>query len=322
MLPKIEPSSLWNARHQPLVIVGPTATGKTAIAIALAAQINGEIINADSVQVYRGLNIGAAKPTLREREKITFHLLDVVDPDENFTVAAWKAQAEAAIEDIFRRGKQPIICGGTGLYIRALLDNWSMAATPADPQIRDRLQAELCVIGAQALHTRLAHVDPVTAARLHPNDTVRILRALEVYLVKGTPISVYQAEDRINRPPRQAIRFGLTLSRPALYERIDRRVNVMLQSGLEAEVRALLAKGYSPALSSLRSLGYSEMVDHILGNMENDEAVEAIKLHTRQFAKRQQTWFNADKSITWLESVDKSPDQVAAQIKESAQSAI
>lgn len=314
MSPELPSSQLWNAKRQPLVLVGPTATGKTAIAVELAAQINGEIVNADSVQVYRGLNIGAAKPDISERQNIPFHLVDIVDPDENFTAADWKSQAEAAIEDIFRRGKQPIICGGTGLYVRALLDDWSMAATPADPQVREALQIDLQQAGKQALYDRLSHIDAETATRLHPNDTVRILRALEVYLVTGIPISVYQAEDRRTRMPRESIRFGITLPRPTLYERIDHRVNAMLCDGLEAEVRSLLAKGYSPTLSSLRSLGYKEMGDYILGNIALEETVEAIKLHTRQFAKRQQTWFKADTLITWMDGTELSPLQCAEQI--------
>ena len=319
---------LWSGERQPVVIVGPTATGKTDAALAFAERIGGEIVNADSVQVVRGLDIGSAKPTQGERERVPFHLLDVVAPDEPFTVADWKTRAEAAIEDIFARQRQPIVCGGTGLYIRALLDDWSLAATPADADTRKNLLAELEEAGAPALHASLQTIDPATAARLHPNDAVRILRALEVYRVTGKPISVYQAEDRQTRPPRRAYRFGLTLPRPQLNARIERRVDAMIAAGLEAEVRGLLAQGYTPALSSLRSLGYREMAAYINGETKETDSplvtladtIEEIKHNTRRFAKRQQTWFRADTLIQWIdigemiEGVESS--QIAANIME------
>lgn len=303
----IEQSLLW-------VLVGPTATGKTETAIALAKLIDGEIISADSVQVYRGMDIGAAKPTREEREEIPFHLIDVVDPDVNFTAADWKTQAEAAIHSIVGRHKQPIICGGTGLYVRALLDDWHMATTPANPQVREQLTAELKQIGPQVLHARLSRVDGETAARLHPNDYVRIIRALEVYLVTGTPISVYQEEDRRTRVPRPAIRIGLILPRPSLYERIDRRVHAMIDAGLEAEVRQLLEKGYTPSLASMRSLGYNEMAAYLAGTTTLNEAIDAIKMNTRRYSKRQQTWFKTDTLISWIDVTDLTSTQLAAKI--------
>ena len=299
------------------VLVGPTATGKTEAAIALAKQVDGEIISADSVQVYRGMDIGTAKPSREERGNIPFHLIDVVDPDAHFTVADWKTLAEAAIDAIFERHKQPIICGGTGLYVRALLDDWHMAITPANPQVREQLTAELNQTSSQSLHTRLALVDVETAARLHPNDSVRIIRALEVYLVTGTPISVYQAEDRRTRIPRPARRIGLMLPRPTLFDRIDRRVDIMLHAGLELEVRLLLEKGYTSAFPSMRSLGYNEMIAYLSGTSTLKEAVDAIKMNTRRFAKRQQTWFKADPLISWIDATELTSSQLAARIVEN-----
>jgi tRNA dimethylallyltransferase len=307
---------LWSGGRQPIVIVGPTATGKTDAALALAEQIGGEIINADSVQVYRGLNIGSAKPDQEDQQRAPFHLLDVVAPDALFTVADWKTRAEAAIEDVFERGRQPIVCGGTGLYVRALLDDWSMAATPADPETRLKLLTELEEQGARVLHAQLQTIDPETAARLHPNDAVRITRALEVYRVTGKPISVYQAEDRQTRPPRKAWRFGLMLPRLRLNERIERRVDAMIASGLETEVRGLLALGYAPALGSLRSLGYREMAAYITKETDLPATIEEIKHNTRRFAKRQQTWFRADKLIHWIDVDGLKSAQIAATIME------
>ncbi len=212
----LEAQKLWTQARQPIAIVGPTATGKTDAALELAERIGGEIVNADSVQVYRGLDIGAAKPDREAQARVRFHLLDVADPDQQFTVSDWKTQAEAAIEDIFERGKQPIVCGGTGLYIRALVEDWSLAATPGDSQVRRELEAERKAQGIENLYARLQTVDPETAARLHPNDALRIIRALEVYQVTKTPLSVYQAEDRRTRPHRPIRRFGLTLPREVL----------------------------------------------------------------------------------------------------------
>jgi tRNA dimethylallyltransferase len=294
-------SFLWPDNPPPIAIVGPTATGKTDAAIALAERIGGEIINADSMQVYRGMDIGTAKPGIEEQQKIPFHLLDIVTPDTPFNVSEWKARAETAIAEIVSRDRRPIICGGTGLYIRALLDNWTLAETPADPTIRQRLEAEAKTLGSSVLHEQLQKVDPETANRLHPNDAVRIVRALEVYEATGTPISLYQAQDRAARAPRPALRLGLTLPRPALYSRIEQRVDAMLTAGLVEEVRGLLAQGYSADLSPLGSLGYKEIIAYLHGDTDLETAVRDIKQNTRRFAKRQQTWFRADTHIHWFD---------------------
>ena len=297
------------------MIVGPTASGKTEAAVALAERIGGEIINADSMQVYRGMDIGTAKPSPLQRERVPFHLLDVTTPDQQYTVSDWKEMAANAIADVSARGRKPIVCGGTGLYIRALLDDWSLAATPANTGVRDALRVEIAQQGAPVLHTRLAQVDPDTAARLHPNDAVRIVRALEVYQVTGKPISVYQEEDRRTRLPRKAHRFGLTLPRPMLYERIDSRVDAMLAAGLELEARGLLAAGYSPTLGPLRSLGYKEIIAFLTGQQEYSSAVADIKQNTRRFAKRQQTWFRADTLISWIEASEGGTEAVVTAIE-------
>jgi tRNA dimethylallyltransferase len=253
------------------------------------------------MQVYRGMDIGTAKPTAQERTQARFHLLDIVSPDMPYNVSTWKMQAEAAITDIVARGKRPILCGGTGMYVRALLDDWTLAETPVNVSVRERLEHEASTQGAPALHTRLQQVDPPTALRLHPNEVVRIVRALEVYEVSGIPISEAQARDRATRSQRPAIRLGLTLPRPTLYARIEARVDAMLAAGWKEEVCGLLAQGYSADLSPLKSLGYKEIIAHLHGDMDLETAVRDIKQNTRRFAKRQQTWFRADPLFVWFD---------------------
>ncbi|HZT41813.1 MAG TPA: tRNA (adenosine(37)-N6)-dimethylallyltransferase MiaA [Chthonomonadaceae bacterium] len=306
--------AVWPQNPPPLVLVGPTATGKTAVAVELAEKLPGEIVNADSMQIYQGMDIGTAKPGTEERRRAPFHLLDLVTPDQPFSVSDWKERAEAAIHGIVARGRRPIVCGGTGLYIKALLDDWSLAETPADPAVRAALRAEVAQYGAHTLHARLQAVDPVTAARLHPNDAVRIVRALEVYQVTGQPISAYQQRDRASRPARPAYRIGLTLPREELYARIDARVDQMIAEGLEDEVRRLLDQGYSPTLGPLRSLGYKEMIAYLCGESDRTTAIEKIKQETRRFAKRQLTWFRADPYLTWLDVSAQDSAAVAARL--------
>ena len=311
----METRTLWTQSRQPIAIVGPTATGKTDAALELAERIGGEIVNADSVQVYRGLDIGAAKPDQEAQARVRFHLLNVADPNQQFTVSDWKTQAEAAIEDIFRRGRQPIVCGGTGLYIRALVEDWSLAATPGDPQARQELEAERRSQGIETLYARLQTVDPETAARLHPNDALRIIRALEVYQVTNTPLSIYQAEDRLTRPHRPIRRFGLTLPRELLYERIEKRVDTMIAAGFIEEVRQLILRGYTPDLSAMNSLGYKEICAYLMGKTGLEAAIEEIKFNTRRFAKRQLTWFRADKQLKWMDVAGQTAAEVAAVIQ-------
>ncbi|MCX6379533.1 MAG: tRNA (adenosine(37)-N6)-dimethylallyltransferase MiaA [Armatimonadetes bacterium] len=305
--------SLWRD-NPPLVIVGSTSVGKTAVAMALAEMWNAEIINADSMQVYIGMDIGTAKPTYEERERVPFYLLDIVEPDVQFTVSEWKLRAEQAFGEIIERGKRVIVCGGTGLYIRSLLDNWTLAKTPENPDIRAVLREELASVGANVLHERLCEVDSLTAQRLHPNDGVRIVRALEVFQITGVPISEWQAQDNDPSTRRFAHRFGLTIPRPELYARIDARVLQMMEAGFEREVRSLLEKGVPTNLTALKSLGYKELVAYLNGESDYRTAVEAIQQNTRHYAKRQQTWFRADPHIEWLDVSNQAPTVVALRI--------
>jgi len=284
-----------------LVVVGPTAVGKTAVAIEVARQIGGEIISADSMQVYRYMDIGTAKPSAIERDRTRFHLIDIAFPDQQMTVSEWKRLAEASILEIQSRGKVAIVCGGTGLYVRALLDDWQLAETPGDPALRSQLRARCEKAGPQLLHRELAELDPASAARLHPNDAVRIVRALEVFYATGIAISDFQRNDRERANRRPARRIGLTLPRPELYERINFRVDQMIGAGLEAEVRWLLSHGFPAETGSMKSLGYKEMAQHASGQMGYSETVSAIKQNTRRYAKRQQTWFRGDSAIQWID---------------------
>lgn len=299
------PPSAAPERAAPFVIVlcGPTAAGKTAVGIRLARELGAEIVGADAMQVYRRLDIGTAKPTPEERALVPHHLIDVVEPDEPFDAARYVALARPAVEEILRRGRIPLVVGGTGLYIRALLHGL-FAAPPVDPAVRVRLAAELTARGVEALHARLAQCDPEAARRLHPRDTARILRALEVFEATGRPISALQQAHRFADSPYASRILGLRLERPALYARIDRRVEEMLAAGLEDEVRGLLAAGLSPASKAMQALGYRHIAAWLEGRIPREEAVRTMKRDTRRYAKRQMTWFRAIPGIRWFSPED------------------
>ncbi len=283
-----------------VVITGPTAVGKTDVGIDVALAVGGEVVSADSMMVYRGMDIGTAKPTPAERRGVPHHLIDVAEPDEEFTVARYQELAEAAIADIHRRGRVPLLVGGTGLYIRAVVDQYRFPA-PADPRLRRRLQEDARRFGSARLHRHLMAVDPDTAGRLHPNDARRIVRALEVYYQTGKPFSWFRKQPRGGEKYR-LVMFGLTLRREKLYRRIEERVDRLIAAGLVEEVRGLLERGYGPELVSMKGLGYKEIADYLLGQTTLEEAVNILKRNTRRFAKRQFTWFRADDQIRWLDT--------------------
>jgi tRNA dimethylallyltransferase len=282
-----------------IVICGPTAVGKTAVGIELAAALGGEIISADSMQVYRYLDIGTAKPTAAERAAARHHVIDIVDPDEPFDAARYAAVAREQVAALHLRGRVPLVVGGTGLYIKALLHGL-FRSDIGDPTVRRRLAAEAKVDGIRSLHTRLAACDPQTASRLHPNDTARVLRALEVLEVTGRPISDFHRDHRFSDDPFDALLIGLALERERLNERIDRRVEAMLAAGFEDEVRWLLERGYGAELKPMQSIGYSHMTAMLAGRVDRSEAVRTLKRDTRRFAKRQMTWFRAVARVIWL----------------------
>jgi len=283
-----------------LVIAGPTASGKSELALELARRLDGEIVSADSMQVYRGMDIGTAKPTPEQRAEIPHHLLDVADPDQPFSAADFAGAADTAIRDIGSRGRQSIVVGGTGLYIRALLKGLVDSPGGAD-EFRQALHEEAGRLGNEALLERLRRVDPELAARLHPNNLPRIIRALEVYHLTGIPLSRYQQEHGFSGQRYRSLQIGIRAGRPLLYNRIDDRVDRMLEQGLVQEVQHLLNAGYGPDSKAMRSIGYKEMAAHLAGESSLEEASRLIKRNTRHYAKRQLTWFNADKDILWLE---------------------
>jgi tRNA dimethylallyltransferase len=282
-----------------VVICGPTAVGKTGFAIELARCFSAEIIGADSMQIYRLMNIGTAKPTPEEQTSVLHHLVDIIDPGQDFDAAAFAKQADKAILELEARGILPLVVGGTGLYIKALLYGL-FDSQPVDPEVRLRLQALADQEEAAALHRRLALKDPQAAARIHHNDTYRLIRALEIIETSGSPLSDLHAEHGFNQPRYTALQIGLTLPREALYQRINQRVDQMLAAGLEKEVRHLLSQGYDSGLKSMQSLGYRHMIDFIQGRVDWKETVRLLKRDHRRYAKRQMTWFRADADIHWL----------------------
>lgn len=281
-----------------VAILGPTGVGKTAIALAVGAALDAEIVSADSRQVYRGLDIGSAKPTAAEQQRVRHHLIDVVGPDERFDCARFRTLALAAITDIVARGKRVLLVGGTGLYVKAVVRG--LVPVPGrDPVVRARLEAAEAALPG-TLHTRLATVDPVLAARLHPHDIVRIVRALEVYELSGRPLSSWHAAHCFSGGDVEALLLGLTLPRPALYARIDARCEAMLRDGLVEEVRRLYTAGYDAGLPALRSPGYREAGAYLRGECDLTTARARMAQATRRLAKRQMTWCRGEAALQWL----------------------
>jgi tRNA dimethylallyltransferase len=287
-----------------IVILGPTAVGKSALALELAVNINAEIISADSQLVYRGLNIGTAKPSLEEREKIPHHLLDVINPDEEFNAAIYRRLAMAAAEDIWRRGKNALVCGGSGLYVKALTEGL-FTGPQQDSMVREELESEIEKLGLAALYGRLERVDPTATTRIHPHDRQRIIRALEVFQLTGRPMSEWQKAHAFKEGRFTALRIGLYRERGDLYNRINLRCEQMIAAGLLQEVSNLVNAGYGLNLKPLRSVGYRHMGLVLKGEMEMNQALELMQRDSRRLAKRQLTWFRGDGEILWWHPDDK-----------------
>jgi len=287
-----------------ILLAGPTAAGKSSLALDLAEVLGTEIVNADSMQVYRHMDIGAAKPTPEERSRVRHHLLDAADPDEDFDAARYLELARPAIDDLHRQGKVPLVVGGTGLYMKVLLRG-ICEGPPADLSLRHRIPAELEDLGLAALHAELETVDPVLARRIHPNDRQRIVRAIEVFRATGTPLSRWQNRHMFEESRYPALKFFLHREREELYERIDRRARQMVDAGFVDEVRRLLDLGYGLELKPMQSLGYRQMTDHVLGKIGIEEAIRQMQRDTRRYAKRQITWFRGDPEFQWIEAGDR-----------------
>lgn len=297
-----------------LVIAGPTAVGKTRIAIELAKELNGEIVSADSRQIYKGMDIGTVKPLKDEQAAVKHHMLNVVNPDEPFSAGEYKRSAEKIIENIWQRNRLPIIAGGTGLYIRAVIDGlWE--GPKADKELRDKLKNEEDIFGNGYLYNKLKEIDPETAEKTKPNDLVRIIRSLEVYYKEEKPISHFHKIHGFEEKNYNVIIIGLTMDRKRLYKRIEERVDGMIKSGLIDEVKTLLKKGYDENISSMTGVGCRQVIGYLKGNYNLEEAVRLIKRDTKRYAKRQYTWFNKDKRIEWFNIDDIDIKDLASSIK-------
>ncbi|MBE2235990.1 MAG: tRNA (adenosine(37)-N6)-dimethylallyltransferase MiaA [Anaerolinea sp.] len=295
-----------------IAIVGPTAVGKTAISLRLAGDLDGEIISADSRQIYRGLDIGTDKASPAQQAQVPHHLLDVVAPDQVLTLAQYQRAAYAAIDEIHARGRQPLLVGGTGLYVRAVLEGLGIPEVAPDEPLRLELEAYAASHGSLALHARLAALDPTAAAAIDQRNVRRVIRALEVCLVAGRPISELQTAAP---PPYRLLRIGLTRPREALYARIDQRVDEMMARGLLAETQRLLDAGYAPQLPALTGLGYRQMIQYLHGELDYDAAVATIKQQTHRFVRQQSTWFRLDApQIAWFDLQEVGYEAVLAHV--------
>ena len=285
-----------------IAVVGPTASGKTALSIALAKKYNGEIISCDSMQIYRGMDIGTAKPDMAERDGIVHHMFDVADPTDVYSCADYVRDAKGKIADITSREKLPIICGGTGLYLDSLLRGGNFEVTETLPEYRAELETIAATEGNQRVHDMLAEVDPESAGAIHPNNLKRVIRALEIYKSAGVPKSVLDKESRRPESEYDALVIGLNFTdREVLYDRINRRVDIMLDMGLEEETRRLLSEGvFEGNGTATQAIGYKELLGYIKGYMTLEEAKEELKTASRRYAKRQMTWFTSHSNVQWI----------------------
>jgi tRNA dimethylallyltransferase len=289
-------------KKRPLVILtGPTAVGKTALSVELAKRIDGEIISADSMQVYRGMDIGTAKISREEMDGVPHYLIDEFDPTEEFHVVIFQQKCKQYMEEIYRRGKIPIIVGGTGFYIQSVLYDIDFTQNEGDKDFREKLMERAKQQGVEVLHKELAEVDPESAKIIHPNNVKRVIRALEYYKETGSPISAHNRQQRQKESPYHFLYYVLSLPRNILYDRINKRVDLMRRQGLVEEVTRLKQQGCTKELVSMQALGYKEILEALDGNITMEDAFEKIKQETRHFAKRQFTWFRREENVTWLE---------------------
>ena len=307
-------SQIINQKKIPLIIIaGPTAIGKSDVAFELAKRLNTEIISADSMQVYRYFDIGTAKPSLERRKEIQHHLIDIVNPDDGFSAGDFNERAFKIAEELNKKGKIPVVVGGTGLYIKSLIENLGCGVRKNE-EARERIKSEFKEFGEEAMYEKLKRVDPQAANKIHPKDRYRIERALEVYYSSGKPISeVHKADKKDNRFNTKY--FVLNMDRKLLYKRIEDRVDGMVSAGLLNETEGILKMGYDKNLKPFQSLGYSQMIEYLDGKTDFDSAVQEVKKETRRFAKRQLTWFRGEKDAVWIDvSETKDIEEIGTQI--------
>ena len=298
-----------------LILSGPTAVGKTELSLRLAKAVGGEIISADSMQVYKGMDIGTAKITKEEMQGVPHHLIDILDPKEDFNVVRFKTLAKEKVKEINARGMVPIVVGGTGFYIQALLYDIDFTDNDDDMSYRHELEEKAEKEGPEALHEMLKEIDPESAEAIHANNVKRVIRALEFYKKSNTTISSHNREQRENVSPYDYRYFALTDDRAKIYERIDRRVDIMLQNGLVDEVKRLLEAGVPEDSVSMQGLGYKEIVNYLQGRCSLEEAVYVIKRDTRHFAKRQLTWLRREKDVIWFDKSKETDDEILERMK-------
>lgn len=286
-------------RKKLVVIIGPTAVGKTKLSIDIAHKLNGEIISGDSMQIYKGMDIGTAKITPKEMEGVPHHLIDIKEPDDDYSVAEFQETARPLIDEIMDKNKMPMIVGGTGLYIQSVLYNYQFTESPSDPEFRKRLELELNQKGEQAIHELLSQVDPESAKMIHPNNTRRVIRALEIYHCTNIPMHEHLKQQE-NELLYDVALIGLTMDREVLYQRINQRVDIMVENGLLKEVKILYDKGLRNT-QSIKAIGYKEIYDYFDGKVSYEEAVNQLKQNSRRYAKRQLTWFRNKMDVKWFD---------------------
>lgn len=299
--------------YDSIIIIGATATGKTDLSINLAKKLKTEIINADSMYIYKNLNIGTAKPTAEEMSGITHHLIDIVNESETFNVSQYRDKAKVVISNFRDRGLIPIIVGGTGFYVDSLIKNYSYGETGANSEIRANLQAELETNGKEYIFNKLKALDPISASKLHKNDVVRVIRAIEIALLsKNNKSSIVNLDEKMLKNP---LIIGLNMDRNVLYDRINKRVDIMIESGLIDEVKGLVDRGFTPENNQcMKGIGYKEVLEYLNQNVDFDVMVESIKQHTRNYAKRQITYFKRNKDIVWFDILSKDKDEIINEI--------
>jgi len=282
-----------------IVVVGPTASGKTRLSVDLAKYFGGEVISADSMQIYRYMDVGTAKVTDEEKQGIPHHMIDILDPGEKFSVAEYVEMASKIVYTVYEKGKIPVVAGGTGLYVDSLITGTAFEPLESDPELRDVLQKEADTLGNEALFQKLQQADPELAKTMHPNNVGRVIRALEVYQLTGIPMSEHQRRSRQNPSPYESCIIGLSYDdRQKLYDRIDLRVDLMVKDGLLEEVKTLAEKGFGQ--TAAQAIGYKEILEYLRGEVSLEEALETVKRQSRRYAKRQLTWFRRNEAINWI----------------------